>query len=41
VPRYQLSARVRTVGSVALLAFATLWFFERVLQRSWFGGYLG
>jgi hypothetical protein len=41
VPRYKLSARLRTAGSVALLAFSTLWFFERVLQKSWFGGYLG
>ena len=41
VPRFRLSARVRTWGSVALLAFSTLWFLERVLQKSWFGGWLG
>ncbi|MDB4967235.1 MAG: conserved rane protein of unknown function [Myxococcales bacterium] len=41
VPRLGLAARVRSVGSVALLVFSTLWFFERVLHRSWFGGWLG
>jgi hydrogenase/urease accessory protein HupE len=41
VPRYHQAARVRTLGSIALLAFSTLWFFERVTGRSWFGGFLG
>jgi hydrogenase/urease accessory protein HupE len=41
VPRYQQAARVRTLGSVVLLLLSTLWFFERVMGRSWFGGRLG
>ena len=41
VPRFGQAARVRRWGSVVLLLLATLWFFERVLQRSWFGGRLG
>lgn len=41
VPRQGWTARVRYFGSLALLALSTLWFFERVLGRSAFGGWLG
>jgi hypothetical protein len=41
VPRLGLAARVRTWGSVLLLLLSTLWFFERVLGRSFLGGKLG
>jgi hydrogenase/urease accessory protein HupE len=41
VPRLGLSARLRVVGSVVLLLLSTLWFFERVLGRAFFGGRLG
>ena len=34
VPRYKLSARVRTWGSIALVVCRRYWFFERVLGRS-------
>ena len=33
VPRYKLSERVRTVGSIALVVMSSYWFFERVLGR--------
>jgi hydrogenase/urease accessory protein HupE len=33
--------RLRVGGSVALLALSSLWFLERVLGRSYFGGWLG
>ncbi len=32
---------IRRGGSAVLLALSSLWFFERVLQRSFFGGWLG
>ncbi|HEX9103357.1 MAG TPA: HupE/UreJ family protein, partial [Polyangia bacterium] len=41
VPRYGLSARVRTVGSAVLFVLSTYWFFERVLGRVWLRGWLG
>jgi hydrogenase/urease accessory protein HupE len=41
VPRLGQSARLRTVGSIALLALSTLWFFERVSGRTFLGGRLG
>jgi hypothetical protein len=41
VPRYQQSARVRTIGSIVLFVLASYWFFERVLGRVWLRGWLG
>jgi HupE/UreJ protein len=41
VPRYGLSARVRTVGSALLLCASTFWFFERILGKVWLRGWLG
>jgi hypothetical protein len=41
VPRFGQAQRLRVVGSAVLLAFACLWFFERVLGRSFLGGRLG
>ena len=41
VPRYGQAARVRSLGSVALLVMSSYWFFERVLGRVWLHGWLG
>jgi hypothetical protein len=41
VPRLKRGEWVRKWGSVVLLCLATLWFFERVLERRMFGGWLG
>lgn len=41
VPRFKQETRVRTVGSVVLLVLSTLWFFERVTGKAFFGGMLG
>jgi hypothetical protein len=41
VPRYQQSARVRTLGSIILFVLSTYWFFERVLGKVWLHGRLG
>jgi hydrogenase/urease accessory protein HupE len=41
VPRYRLQRGLRRWGSLLLLVLAAFWFFERVLQRSWLGGWLG
>jgi hypothetical protein len=41
VPRFGQAQRLRVVGSAVLLALACLWFFERVLGRSFLGGRLG
>jgi hypothetical protein len=41
VPRHRLDATVRTVGSSVLVVLSTLWLCERVLGRSFFGGWLG
>jgi hypothetical protein len=41
VPRAGQATRVRTWGSVLLLALSSLWFFERVLGKSFFRGWLG
>jgi hypothetical protein len=41
LPRFGYRRTVRTGGSVVLLALSTLWFFERVLGKTWLGGWLG
>lgn len=41
LPRFGYERTVRVGGSVLLAALASLWFFERVLGRSFFGGALG
>jgi hypothetical protein len=41
VPRYHQSARVRQLGSIALLVMSSYWFAERVLGHVWLGGWLG
>jgi hypothetical protein len=41
VPRYKLSERVRTWGSIALVLMSSYWFFERVLGKVWLRGWLG
>ena len=41
LPRVGYRRTIRTGGSIVLLILSTLWLFERVLQRSFFGGWLG
>jgi hypothetical protein len=41
LPRFGFARTLRSSGSTVLLALSVLWFFERVLGRSWFGGWLG
>jgi hypothetical protein len=41
LPRIGYRRTIRTGGSIILLLLSTLWLFERVLQRSFFGGWLG
>jgi hypothetical protein len=41
LPRFGYERVVRLGGSTVLVVLASLWFFERVLGRSWLGGVLG
>jgi hypothetical protein len=41
LPRLGYRRTVRMGGSLVLLALSSLWFFERILGKSWFGGWLG
>jgi hypothetical protein len=41
LPRFGYQRTIRGGGSLVILALSSLWFFERVLGRSWFGGWLG
>jgi hypothetical protein len=41
LPRLGYQRTIRVGGSLVLLALSSLWFFERILQRSWLGGWLG
>jgi hypothetical protein len=41
LPRLGYRKTIRLGGSTVLLLLSSLWFFERVLGRSWCGGWLG
>jgi hypothetical protein len=41
LPRFGYRRTLRVGGSMVLLLLSSLWFFERVMGKSWFGGWLG